>query len=126
MLLQTRSPAPKDVQHIEGYQMNLGREALAAPQMHRHICGQGKEKSKLMQQLLACKVVKKVSACAALEYSRRACSPMRGSLASFRISCLSSSLSLKAAKRSSWRLTKLASITVVKTGKPFLTLSDAS
>ena len=51
---------------------------------------------------------------------------MRGSLASLRISCLSSSLSLKAAKRSSCRLMKLASITVVNTGKPFLTFREAS
>ena len=54
------------------------------------------------------------------------CTPMRGSLASLRISCLSSSLSLKAAKRSSCRFPKLASITVVNTGKPFLTLREAS
>ena len=51
---------------------------------------------------------------------------MRGSLASVRMSSLSSWVSLEASNWSSCLLTDTASITVLKTGKPFFTLSAAS
>lgn len=52
--------------------------------------------------------------------------PMRSSRASLRIAFSSSSVRRNEAKRSSFLLTWFASMTVEKTGNPFLTLSEVS